>query len=255
MPESSLAWGEQQIVRNVSSPALLAFPAAPEGNTGISVVIAPGGGFRFLAIDQEGTEVARWLNARGINAFVLKYRLQPTPRSDLLFKAGLIWMFAGAAINAWRSDDQLPDRPFSPIQTKAISDGLKAIAWVRENAEQWNLRVDSIGMLGFSAGGAVASGVAKQGRGAERADFVALLYAVPAAGEVPDNAAPLFIVTADDDPVVPASWSQALHEQWLAAGRESTLIRYPEGGHGFGLKQQGIAADQWIARFHEWLMR
>ena len=253
-PETALNWGGQKIVRNVSQPSLLVYPADSENNTGIAVVIAPGGGFRFLAIEQEGELVAQWLNQRGINAFVLKYRLEQTPANRWCFNWSMYGLFAGAAIKAFFSSDSNHRRPLSPVQEQAISDGLRAVELVRKGAETWKLRTDAIGILGFSAGGAVATGVAVQGENDSRPDFAGSIYGVPATGDVPQQAPPLFVATANNDAIVPAQWSQSLHDQWLASDRDSTLVRYVKGGHGFGMKKQGHDSDSWIVDFYDWLM-
>lgn len=243
--------GGQQVVHNVVQPTLIPYLADPKNNTGISVIIAPGGGFKFLAINQEGTEVAAWLNQRGINAFVLKYRLDETTGNPSLFNWQIGWMFVKAM---FRSGKDFPQDVMSPVQNLAISDGVQAIKTVRANAKSWGLREDAIGILGFSAGGAVSSGTALRGHGAARPDFAASIYGVIVTDDVPKNAPPLFLLAAEDDPLVPMIWSETMAKNWRAAGYDSKLVSYKEGGHGFGMKQQGLASDDWINRFYDWLL-
>lgn len=252
--EVEMSFGDQRIVRNVIRPVLIPHLSPIETNTGIAVVIAPGGGFKFLSIDQEGTFVAQWLNERGINAFVLKYRTERTAESNWGFGLQAAKLFIGAW---WRSlgsgQHAFPSEPMSSVQSLSIADGIRAIAILRENADKWHLRKSAIGIMGFSAGGAVAHGTAVQGMGAGRPDFVASIYGVPATKAVPDAALPLFLLHTNDDPIVPPQWSQTLHDEWVGAGLASEIHRYEEGGHGFGMRQQGLPVDTWIEVFYTWL--
>ena len=106
-------WGDQRIVRNVVQPALLPYLAEPDINTGQAVIVAPGGGFKFLSIDQEGVFIARWLNERGIKAFVLKYRTDKTAESKLQFFWQGIKMFAGPIFRSWFGDSKVDWRPMA----------------------------------------------------------------------------------------------------------------------------------------------
>ncbi len=240
-----------RVVRNVVAPTLQPFLADPGENTGIAVIVAPGGGFKFLSIDTEGTQVAEWLRQRGINAFLLKYRLDETAANATLFKFQVGWMM----FNAWLAgDDDYPRIVPSPVRPLAIADALQAIAYVREHADQWGIRPDAIGIIGFSAGGAVATGAAVNGSGIQRPDFVASIYGVPDEGDVPGNAPPLYIAATADDPLIPMALGEQLNARWLDAGYNSTLVRYPDGGHGFGMEQKGTSTDNWIEAFHRWLL-
>ena len=240
-----------RVVRNVVTPTLTPFLADADENTGIAVIVAPGGGFKFLSIETEGIQVAQWLQQRGINAFVLKYRLDETAANSTLFKLQAGWMLFGA----WMAgDEDNPEIVPSPVRALAIADALQAIAIVREQAGRWAIRPNAIGMIGFSAGGAVATGAAIEGRGLQRPDFVASIYGVPDRGDVPHNAPPLYIAATEDDPLIPMSLSEELNERWLQQGYSSTLVRYPDGGHGFGMQQKGTSADNWIEAFHRWVL-
>jgi acetyl esterase/lipase len=239
-----------RIIRNVVNPTLTPFLSDPEKNTGVAVIVAPGGGFKVLSIDTEGNQVAEWLRARGINAFVLKYRLDETAANDTLFKLELGWLFFWASLKG----GDYPEIPESPAQHLAIEDAQIALRYVRENSAVWKLREDTIGILGFSAGGAVATGAAMRGRGTSRPDFVASVYGVPYTAEVPDNAPPLLVIATEDDPVIPLSLGKRLYSSWLDAGYTSALLVYPDGGHGFGMQQKGASSDQWIEDFYRWLV-
>ena len=160
-------------------------------------------------------------------------------------------MFLLAMING---SQDYPEEPMAPVQPLAIDDALAAISYLRANADRWGLREDAIGALGFSAGGAVVTGAAMRGRDLGRPDFVGSIYGVPDSSGIPENAPPLFVLVTDDDPVVPALWGETLHRQWQAAGYSSELVRYPDGGHGFGMQEKGTTTDGWIQVFYEWLI-
>ena len=140
-------WEDSRLVRNVSRPTLTVFLPEPSLAMGTGVVVCPGGAFHFLMIDKEGTEVARWLNARGVAAFVLKYRVLPTPDDD----AALLTIAANPA----------PHRPkMDRVRPMVIADGLQALRTVRQQADRWGIEPDRLGILGFSAGG-----LRRRGRG------------------------------------------------------------------------------------------
>jgi acetyl esterase/lipase len=125
---------------------------------------------------------------------------------------------------------------------------------VRKRAAEWGIVADQIGMLGFSAGGAVTVGVALQHEKESRPNFVAPIYTAPfgTAIAVPTDAPSLFMVLASDDPFV-AEASLPLYSAWRGAGHQVELHIYAQGGHGFGMKKQGLPSDHWIDLFGEWL--
>ena len=130
-------------VRNVSRPTLQ--PFLPTGaRSGAAVIVAPGGGFRGLAIETEGFAVAKWLASQGIAAFVLKYRVLPTPPSQAEF----IDLIA-AAVRGSRPDA----RPPEDTPPEALADGLAALRLVRERAAEFGVDPARVGFMGFSAGG------------------------------------------------------------------------------------------------------
>ncbi len=239
-----------RVVRNVVNPTLQPFLAASENNSGVAVIVAPGGGFQFLSIETEGTQVAEWLQEQGINAFVLKYRLDETAKNDSIFKLQVAWMFFSAMMRG----DEYPEIPLSQTQPLAIEDGMAAVRYIRQHADKWGIQSNAIGILGFSAGGAVATGTAMRGSDSSRPDFVGSVYGVPDTASVPENAPPLYIVATKDDPVVPWRLSELLSERWENSGYDSTLVTYADGGHGFGMQEKGASSDDWIEGFHRWLL-
>ncbi|MFN8443758.1 MAG: alpha/beta hydrolase [Caldilineaceae bacterium] len=230
-----------RIVRNVTEPTLTAFlPEASQAN-GTSVIVAPGGAFHMLSIENEGTAVAEWLAERGVTAFVLKYRLLPT---DDNYEEALKDIFA---------DRQKTMQLLSPIRPFALADGSQAIKLVRQHAQEWGLHSHKIGLLGFSAGGRLAATLLESYDATSRPDFVGFIYGglwteFPA----PADAPPLFIAVADDD-----GWSAPLcvrlYQRWKEGGHPAEMHVYAKGGHGFGLRKQGLPTDGWIERFGEWM--
>ena len=232
-----------RVARNVTDPSLTVFLPEPAVANGTGVVICPGGAHHFLAVDHEGYEVARWLNQRGIAAFVLKYRVIETPEDDAEFLE-------------LRSQIGVPGRLQMLLRAHwplALADGQQALRIVRGRAGEWGLRDDRIGILGFSAGGHVAAGVALEHEADSRPDFVAPIYgALWQNVDVPADAPPLFIALAGDDRIA-VEPCLALFSAWHAAGRPAEIHVYAQGGHGFGMFRQGLPSDGWIERFHEWL--
>jgi acetyl esterase/lipase len=123
---------------------------------------------------------------------------------------------------------------------------------VREHAGEWGIKPDRIGIMGFSSGGVVSTGVATEHDAASRPNFAASIYG-PVLGsvKVPMDAPPIFICCASDDPLVPSRDSVRLYSAWQGAGKSAELHIYAKGGHGFG--GQGLPSDTWIDRFSDWL--
>lgn len=244
--EATTVYGQPAVplLRNVTSPTLTAYLPHPANATGAAVIVAPGGAYIMLAIEHEGTDVARWLAARGIAAFVLRYRVAPMPKTDAGFKAERDRHMREPALLSPIIEAQAP---------LSIADGRAAVALLRTRASEWNLDPDRIGILGFSAGGGVALGTASGYAAGERPAFGAIIYGAGADNPVPDDAPPLFIVAAADDPVVPARNAVRLFERWREGGRSAELHVYARGGHGFGMLEQGLPSDHWIEAFHAWL--
>jgi acetyl esterase/lipase len=233
-------WENSRMVRNVSQPTLTVSLPDPEIAVGTGVVLCPGGAFHFLMVDKEGTEVAHWLNVRGVAAFVLKYRVVPTPDDDE----------AARQIAA----NPTPYRPqMDQVRPMVIADGVQALRTVRQQASRWGIAPDRLGILGFSAGGYVAAGAATICDAASRPSFAAALYTEWRERSVPPDAPPLFLAAASNDPLIDLRYTLGLYEAWYAAGRRAELHLYAQGGHGFALNPQGLPADTWIDRFWEWL--
>lgn len=245
---------------NISRPTLTVYlPRQPDARRA-AVIVLPGGSYRGVSIEKEGHAVARAFNDMGVAAFVLKYRT-PDPRHMI-------------------------DRTTGPLQ-----DAQQALAVVHRRAAQWSIDPSRIGMMGFSAGGHLASTVATHSQkpvvagvpaGVLRPDFLMLIYPVISMREglvhsvsrqmllgdepsesnialysnelqVTADMPPTFIVHSADDASVPVGNSVRLFEALQAHKVPTELIVYPAGGHGFGLNNP-TTPDRWIERCRDWLV-
>ena len=240
----SQAW-HTNVVTNVTEPSLTVFKPTNGQNSGSGIVICPGGGYMALSIDSEGNDVARYLAARGMTAFVLKYRLAPTA-TDATELFGDLWAHDRTKLDAMIDQD----RPL------AVDDGLAAVAYVRKHAAEWGISPDRVGIVGFSAGGGVTAGVAFGYKADSRPAFVAPIYAGGGTfrgRQVPEDAPPMFIAAATDDSLGLMPVSLLLYKEWTDAHKSAELHLYAKGGHGFGMRKQNIPTDHWIDRFADWL--
>lgn len=227
-------------------PALYVFPPPAGRATGAAMVVAPGGGHRQLVIEKEGWEIADWLNAQGIAAFVLKYRL------------------ARAAGSKYT------------IQEHAYADAARAVRTVRSRAREWGVDPTRIGFIGFSAGGEVAGMIGTRfdggkadaadpvERASSRPDFNVLVYPAYRPGTkdpegstlfpVPADAPPSFLVcTTEDRSHVEATVKFYLELE--AKGVPAEMHIYEAGPHGFALRPTAkpLPVMSWPDRLREWL--
>jgi acetyl esterase/lipase len=219
------------VVFNVVTPTLTAYLPEESKATGTGVIIAPGGAFVALAIDLEGRDVARWLQERGVAAFVLKYRIME------------------------KRGEGIPKGMDMDAAAKyGIADGVQALKVVRQRAAQWAVSPDRVGFMGFSAGAMVTSGTLLQTDAAARPSFAGIIYGAPfgAMPPIPKELPPIFMAWAQDDNLVLGPVVK-FHDALLAAGHKPEVHVYSAGGHGFGLKKQGTTTDHWIDAFYYWL--
>jgi acetyl esterase/lipase len=234
-------WENSRLVRNVSQPTLAVFHPEPGTAKGVGIILCPGGAYHFLMVDKEGTDVARWLNRRGITAFVLKYRVFPTPDDDEVL--------VRIASNPHAYREQMEQ-----VRPMAVADALQALRTIRGLAHSLNIGADRLGIMGFSAGGFVAAAAASRYDSVEsRPDFAAAIYAGWSSRQVPADVPPLFIAAASDDAVVDTQASTSLYTAWRSVNRPVELHLYANGGHGFAVKRQGSPSDSWIDLFWVWL--
>ena len=232
---------------NVTDARLYVYLPAAATATGQVLVVCPGGGYSGLAMAHEGWQVAEWLNERGVAAVVLKYRM---PAGNYT----------------------IPGK-----------DVLRAIEITREHAAEWKIRADKVGVMGFSAGGHLASSAATHFTSEKnRPDFAALIYPVitmdpqythagsrrnligenPSEGlaaafsnelRVSENTPPVFLALSDDDRAVPAQNSTLFYNAMKARNLPAELHIYPSGGHGWGWRENFKYRDEFLASFERWL--
>ncbi len=233
-----------KVVYNVTKPSLTVFTPDASVANGTAVVICPGGGFHTLSINSEGNDVAKWLVAKGVTCFVLKYRLVHSVTDDPVKE-----------LMAILGKPEFAD-DIKTIIPLAVADGKAAITYVRSHAAEYNIKPGQVGIIGFSAGGTVSGAAAYNYTMENRPDFVGCIYgAVPSdlQGTITSDAPPMFIAAASDDQLGLAPRSIEIYNKWLEAKRPVELHMYVKGGHGFGMRTQNIPTDTWIDRFGDWL--
>ena len=236
-----------QVVFNVVDPSLLVYQAPAAIANGTAVIIAPGGGFQALSINSEGVDVAKWLNARGVTAFVLKYRLAKSntddPAKEMMEKVG---------------NPSKMEAENGPIMKLAMKDGQTAVQFVRSHAREYGIDPKKIGLMGFSAGGTVAMSVVYNSDENSLPDFVAPIYAyapMSIGTAVPTKNMPAFIAVASDDQMQLVPHSLDIYSRWQALKQPAELHVYEKGGHGFGMKKLQMPTDKWIDDFGDWLLQ
>lgn len=249
-----------RVVSNVSDPTLAVYLPDAARATGTAIVIAPGGALRVLGMDNEGTKVARWLNERGIAAFVLKYRtLQQAPGAR---GGGPPAGMAGPpgarreelTIRNANANPAPDDAALTQVLQFATADAQAALRLVRARSAAWGLDPARIGIMGFSAGGGVAVATALAERTDATPDFLVSLYG-PSLQDVhvPDHAPPLFIAVGATHFNV-TKGCLALFDAWRMAGKPAELHVYDGISAGFGISERGLPVDGWKERMHEWLL-
>ncbi len=246
------AWHRQygsMFARNVIVATLTPFLPDPAKASGTAVIVAPGGGFRTLSMENEGWDVARALAARGVAAFVLKYRLNQTPPDMAAFDRSMKALFSGVARTR-----PAPDRAMADLAPQ-IADARAAFALIRSRAAVWQVDPDRIGMIGFSAGAMLTMATALSGREGgmdAKPAFLGNVYGPLAAVTVPADAPPLFAAIAADDPLF-GNGDFALIDRWRAARRPVEFHLYEQGGHGFGMYRKTTTSTGWFDAFARWM--
>jgi acetyl esterase/lipase len=218
------------VVLNVVTPTLTAYLPERGKATGTSVIVAPGGYCVALAISHEG-DVARWLQSKGIAAFVLKYRILE------------------------KREEGVPKNINMDEACKyGIADGIQALKVVRQHAAAWGIAPDRVGFMGFSAGAMVASGALLQKDTDARPNFAAPIYGAPfgVMPDIPTKLPPIFLAWAQDDDIAGGAVVK-FYESLKSAGNKPEAHIFSAGGHGFGMRKQGTTSDHWIDEFYYWL--
>jgi acetyl esterase/lipase len=252
------------VVFNVTDPSYQAFLPSAERNTRTAVIVAPGGGFRQLSIDSEGNDVSKWLAARGIAAFTLKYRLvqQPGPNYSMMAR--------------------MPEVDMDVSGEPGVFDGAEAIRQIRARAAEYNIDPNRIVFIGFSAGAHVAAYQALNSNISARANYVAPIYGAPL-GKLPEIPVatlplppgtpvappapftppptgsanptalpPIFIAGAQDDFVAGAA-TRRFYDALLNAGYKPEAHFFANGVHGYGMNQTTSSSRHWAEEFYWWL--
>ena len=237
-------------IADVTTPTMTIFP--PKGkNTGLSIVVFPGGGFQILAIDIEGTEICDWITASGITCVLLKYRV---PRSNHYWDKGC-------------RCHMTPDVPF------ALQDAQRTIKLVRSRASELNIDPDKIGVIGFSAGGYLVvqtsnifestyTPVDAVDNLSSRPDFAIALYpghlcrsgaTLDPGITVTRKTPPTFLLQAWNDPVDKVCNSTVYARALDDAGVPAEVHLFAKGGHAFGLRRKGQPISSWPSLVESWL--
>ncbi len=251
--ESFVAGKPWVYLENVSQPTMTVYSPTEE-NTGIAVVVFPGGGYNVLAIDLEGTEVCDWLTSKGITCVLLKYRV---PRSG----------------PQWDGRCKCQINPEAPT---ALEDAQRTVGLVRFHAAEWHIDPHKIGVLGFSAGGHLVAAMSthfKQrvypavdaaDKESCRPDFAVALYPghlwidyhkfelnpdIAVTQETP----PTFLLQAEDDHVDDVSHSLVYYIALKKAGVPVEMHLYAHGGHAFGLRRTEFPITGWPQSIETWL--
>ena len=234
--ESGKGQTHQRRVSSIHEPSLSVFLPAKDKATGAAVVICPGGGHRYLAIDHEGYDVARWLASQGVAGFVLKYRLANEEGSSY------------------------------KVDVHALADARRAVRLVRERAKEWSVDPASVGLMGFSAGGelAILAGTRFDAgrpdasdpidRIGSRPDFLMLVYPGfrGTVYNVTRETPPTFLAVADNDKRC-AGICVGFYQELVKAGVSGELHIYASGGHGFGMRDRPMPVTSWTARLRDWM--
>src|SRR4051812_10797586 len=218
------------VVFDVVTPTLTPYLPDSTKATGTGVIIAPGGAFVALTMDLEGATVARWLQQRGIAAFVLKYRIVE------------------------KKQEGIPEMDMDTAGRYGIADGVQALKVVRAHAAAWGVSPNRIGMLGFSAGAMVTSGALLQPDSSARPNLAALIYGAPFGRmpPIPAKLPPIFMAWAQDDPVALEPVLR-FRDALIATGHKPDLHAFKSGGHGFGLREKGTSSGHWVDEFYHWV--
>jgi len=232
--------GRARRVSFISEPAYTIYPAPEDNNTGVGMVICPGGAYRFLSFDMEGHDIALYLQSKGITSLVLKYRTN-TP-----------------------SEPEGERFDFSTYIPEVVKDGRKAVQTLREQSTELGIAPGKVGMMGFSAGAhlTISTSLSKD-EDKERTngipDFVGLIYpGIPdnLPEKAPKGFPPAFIMIGMDDAAIPPEKIVDFFKYLTAAGHKPELHMYGKGPHGRGMSSDPLVGKSmlmWPESYVAWI--
>ena len=231
---------------NISEPEMYIYRAQGNSITDKAMIICPGGGLFFSAYEKEGVKLAKKLSLNGITAIVLKYRTYPR-KGSVIDWAGTLWDKPQMAIDSAKI--------ILPYSSK---DALTAIEVMRKKAKKYNIDSNKIGLMGFSAGGAVTMETAYNSTTKNQPNFIAPIYPwmdIVKKQEIPSNKPPAFIACANNDELkeIPSS-SIRIYQDWIQADAKVELHMFSEGGHGFGMNKLNSPVDKWSDLLIDWIL-
>ena len=237
--------GRGQFVRNVKVPALIPYIPDPEKSNGAAIIIAPGGAFLHHTFGSGGYEAAEWFKSQGFATFILKYRVEITPREEADYQAYVAEKMAGYRAGGL-SGNYAPATP-----DYAYEDMNAAVKLIRQRAGEFHAKPDKIGIVGFSAGALMAVYNAESAPSESKADFIASIYGQLVMREMPDKLPPMFAAMSSDDELSGQSGFEII-QAWQKRGIVE-LHLYCQGGHNFGMGHKPFTNYLWPAEFLAWL--
>lgn len=237
--------GRGQFVRNVKVPTLIPYLPDPANSNGAAIIIAPGGAFLHHTLGSGGYEAAEWFRSQGFATFILKYRVEITPREEADYQAYVAEKMAGYRAGG-RSGNYAPATP-----DYAFEDINAAVKLIRDRAGEFHVRPDRIGIVGFSAGALMAVYNAESAPAECKADFIASIYGQLVMREMPDKLPPMFAAMSSDDELSGQSGFEII-QAWQKRGIVE-LHLYGQGGHNFGMGHKPFTNYLWPTEFLAWL--
>lgn len=234
-----------QFVRNVKVPTLIPYLPDEKASNGAAIIIAPGGAFLHHTFGSGGYEAAEWFKNQGFATFILKYRVEITPRSEEDYQAYVAEKMAGYRAGGLSGNyaPATPDYAFEDINA--------AVKLVRSRAKEFHVKPDKIGIVGFSAGALMAVYNAESAPMDCKADFIASIYGQLVMREMPDKLPPMFAAMSSDDELSGQSGFEII-QAWQKRGIVE-LHLYGQGGHNFGMGHQPFTNYLWPTEFMAWL--
>ena len=237
--------GRGQFVRNVKVPTLIPYLPSPENSNGAAIIIAPGGAFLHHTFGSGGYEAAEWFKSQGFAAFILKYRVEITPREESEYQAYVAKMMEGYRAGG-RSGNYAPATP-----DYAYEEINAAVKLIRERANEFHIKPDKIGIVGFSAGALMAVYNAECAPSESKADFIASIYGQLVLREMSGKLPPMFAAMSSDDELSGQSGFEVI-QAWQKRGIVE-LHLYGQGGHNFGMGHKPFTNYLWPEEFLAWL--